>query len=221
MSWPAPRPRQSVSDPDPERSVRKRWPWYAAAMLLGLALGALGYLWRHPASGPARIAVATAATPAVQQPPQTVAPAAGAEGIVEGTPVPSAPDTSGIRVLLDRWAGALKRGDADAAAQCYAPVVSTYFDRHAVTRQAVGQSIRKPHAHYGHLDVFRISDLGITPVSEDRAVATFRKHWRMSGHGKSGGEEQERMTLVRTDGVWHISSEQAEIAGAEPRSPSL
>jgi hypothetical protein len=222
MSWPAPRPRQSVSDPDPEGSGRRRWPWYAAAMLLGLALGALGYVWWHPGSGPARIAVATAATPAVQQPPpQPVPPAANAEGIVEGTPVPSTPDTSGVRLLLDRWAGALKRGDADAAAQCYAAVVSTYFDRHAVTRQAVRQSIRKPHARYGHLDVFRISDLGITPVSEDRAVATFRKHWRMSGHGKSSGEEQERMTLVRTAGVWHISSEQAETAGAEARSPSL
>ncbi len=117
-------------------------------MLLGLALGALGYVWwktrSHAASGPARIAVATAATPAVQPPPQPVAPAASAEGIVEGTPVPSMPDTSGVRMLLDRWAGALKRGDADAAAQCYAPVVNTYFDRHAVTRQAVRQTSGSP-----------------------------------------------------------------------------
>ena len=117
---------------------------------------------------------------------------------------------SGIHELLDRWAGALKRGDVEAAAQCYAPVVSTYFTRHNVTREGVRQSIRQARARYGRLDVYRISGLGITPVSDSRAVATFRKHWRTSGRGRSAGEEEERMTLVRTEGAWQISSEQAE-----------
>jgi hypothetical protein len=196
MTWPAPRPRQSVPEPEPEhpatRGRRWRWLWYTAAALLGLAGGALGYLWWHPDTGVERIAVATPAPPA-------------ARPIVEGTPAPPAPDTAAIHELLDRWAGALKSGDVEAAAQCYAPVVSTYFTRHNVTREAVRQSIRS-----GRLDVYRIAGLGITPVSDSRAVATFRKHWQTSGRRRSAGEEEERMTLVRTEGVWQISSEQAE-----------
>src|ERR1039458_479402 len=77
-----------------------------------------------------------------------------------------------------------------------------------VTREAVRQSIRQA-ARYGRLDVYRISGLSITPVSDSRAVATFRKHWRISGRGRPAGEEGERMTLVRTEGAWRISSEQA------------
>jgi hypothetical protein len=68
----------------------------------------------------------------------------------------------------------------------------------------------KDRARYGRPDIYRISGIGITPVSETRAVATFRKHWqwRTLGRGRSAGEEDERMTLVRTQGVWRISSEQ-------------
>jgi hypothetical protein len=86
--------------------------------------------------------------------------------------------------------------------------VSTYFARHDVTREAVRQSIRQ--ARYGRLDVYRLTGMAITPVSDSRAVATFRKHWQVSGRRRSAGEEEERMTLVRADGAWRISSEQAE-----------
>jgi hypothetical protein len=203
MSWPAPRPRQSRPEPEPELRTRRRWPWYIAAVLLGLAGGALGYLWWHPDAGVERIAATTAAPPA--------AAPIQARPIVEGTPAPPEPDTAGVHELLDRWAGALKRGDVETAAQCYAPVVSTYFERHDVTRDAVRQSIQRERARYGRPEVYRISGLGITPVSDTRAVANFRKHWqwRTPGRGRAAGEEQERMTLVRTEGVWRISSEQA------------
>ena len=117
--------------------------------------------------------------------------------------MPPASDTDGIHELLDRWAAALKKGDAEAASRCYAPVVSTYFSRHDVSRDGVRQSIRRVR-----LDVYRISGLAVTPVSDTRAVATFRKHWQTSGRRRSSGEEAERMTLIRTDGAWLISSEQ-------------
>jgi hypothetical protein len=196
MTWPAPRPRLQ---PEPDRPARKRWPWYIAAMLLGLVGGALGYLRWHPDAGVERIAVTNPAPPP-------------ARPIVEGTPAPPEPDIAGIHQLLDRWADALKRGDVDAAAQCYAPVVSTYFDRHDVTREAVRQSIRQTRARYGRPDIYRISGLGITPVSDSRAVATFQKHWRWRtlGRARPAGEEEERMTLVRSEGAWQISSEQPE-----------
>ncbi len=197
MTWPAPRPRLQ---PEPDRPARKRWRWYAAATLLGLVGGALGYLWWHPQTGVERIAATVPAPPPAARP------------IVEGTPAPPEPDPAGIHRLLDRWADALKRGDVDAAAQCYAPVVGTYFDRHDVTREAVRRSIRQTRARYGRPGDYRISGLAITPVGDSRAVATFRKHWRWrtSGRSRPTGEEEERMTLVRTDGVWQISSEQPE-----------
>lgn len=206
-AWPPPRPRASMLEPEPEGPAingrGRRWLWYAAATLFGLVGGALGYLWSHPDAGVERIAVTTVAPPA---PPPAARP------IVEGTPAPPEPDTAAIHELLDRWSSALKSGDVEAAAQCYAPVVSTYFARHDVTREAVRQSIRQVRARYGRPDVYRISSLAIMPVSDSRAVATFRKHWhwRTSGRGRSAGEEEERMTLVRDGGVWRISSEQLE-----------
>jgi len=130
--------------------------------------------------------------------------------IVEGTPAPPAPDIAGIHALLDRWSSALKRGDVNAAAQCYAPVVNTYFARHGVTREAVRESLLQSRARYGRLEIYRLSGLGITPVSDSRAVATFRKRWKASGRARSAGEEEERMTLVRNRGAWQISSEQTE-----------
>lgn len=208
MTWPPPRPRASMPEAEPQRRAPKsprwpwRWQWYAAAMLIGLVGGAFGYLWWNPYAGLERIAVTPAAPPA---------PAVAARPIVEGTPAPPEPNTAAIHELLDRWAGALKQGDLATAAQCYAPVVSTYYARHNVTREAVRQSIGRDRARYGRLDVYRVSGVGITPVSDSRAVVTFRKywHWQASGRGRPAGVEQERMTLVSTGGVWQISSEQA------------
>jgi hypothetical protein len=201
MAWPAPRPRQSMPEPEPAHRARRRWPWYVSAILLGLIGGALGYLWWHPDAGVERLAVSAA-------PPPPAAPVA--QPVVEGTPAPPEPNIEAIPELLEHWAAALKRGDVDAAAQCYAPVVGAYFDRHDVSRDTVRQSMLKDRARYGRPDIYRISGIGITPVSETRAVATFRKHWqwRTLGRGRSAGEEDERMTLVRTQGVWRISSEQ-------------
>lgn len=206
VTWPPPRARLV---PEPERPAGKRWPWYLAAMALGLAGGALGYLWWTPQAGEARPA-ATSAGPPAAIPSQPWPAASPAQPAVEAAPVPPAPDMAGIQALLDRWASALKRGDVNAAGECYAPVVTTYFSRHDVTRAAVRKSMQQARARYGRLEVYRISGVAITPVGENRAVATFRKHWRTSGRTRSAGSEAERITLVRNQGAWQISSEQAE-----------
>jgi hypothetical protein len=210
MTWPAPRPRLD-EDTEPERGARNRWPWYTAAAIFGLLAGALGYLWSHPQAGKEQVAVAappTLTAPPVVQP--VAAKSDAAKPDVEGTPVPPTADIAGIHALLDGWSAALRRGDVQAAAKCYAPVVSTYFARHVVTRDAVSQSLKQSRDRYGRLEIYRISGLGITPVSDTRAVATFRKRWKTSGRTRSAGEEEERMTLVRNQGEWQISSEQTE-----------
>ena len=213
LPWPAPPRHLSMIEPESETATgtlsRRRWLWYTAAVTAGLLGGALLYLQWHADRGPERIAAAAPApqvarpilegTPAPPEQPTAPAPAA---------PAQLQPDTAGLHQFLDRWATALKRDDLDAAAGCYAPIVSTYFNRHNVTREAVRQSIRLARARYGRLDIYRLSGLTITPVSENRAIATFRKHWQTSGRRRFAGEEDERMTLVRTDGAWQISSEQ-------------
>jgi len=198
IAWPEPRPRLIA---EPERPPKSRRTWYIGALALGLAGGALGYVWLRPQPLP-RTPVALAA-------PSPPLPASGPPAAVEGTPA-TGPDLAGIHALLDRWAVSLKKGDVGTAAACYAPVVSTYYSRHEVTRDAVRQSLQDSRAHYGRLEVYRISGLGITPISDTRAVATFRKHWRIAGRARSAGEEAERMTLVRNQGAWQISSEQTE-----------
>jgi len=216
LSWPPPRPRML---PEPEPPAKKRWVWYAALAAIGVVGGALGYQWLHPSHSapvpsPAVTAPAAAPTEAETSKPSALNPPKPApnasETTAEESPATAAPDTAAIRTLLDRWANALKRGDLPAATACYAPLVSTYFGRHDVTRETVRGRIKQTLAHYGGLDIYRISELKITPVSDARAVATFRKSWRTSGRHKSAGEEQERMTLVRNQGDWRISSEQQE-----------
>ncbi|HUO32023.1 MAG TPA: nuclear transport factor 2 family protein [Bryobacteraceae bacterium] len=199
-SWPPPRPRL---EPEPEHAPRRGWFWYAAAIALGLLGGGIGYLLLHPANGAPR--------PLANSAPAATAAAAGpVQPAVVGTAVAEAPDTAGIHELLSRWSAALKRGDVDTAAACYAPVVTTYFARHDIPRAAVRQTIRQARARYGRLEFYRLSGVNITPVSDNRAVATFRKQWKMAGRARSAGSETERMTLVRNDGAWRISSEQPE-----------
>jgi hypothetical protein len=63
-------------------------------------------------------------------------------------------------------------------------------------------------ARYGKPAILRISELTVTPVSENRAVASFRKHWQTDGPRIFAGEEQERLTFVRTEDAWKIASEE-------------
>lgn len=210
MSWPAPRPRLD-SDTQQLALPSRRWIWYAAAIVLGVVGGALGYLWWHADAGAEPLAIATPAPSLPHPQPAAVPPGTSATGDADAA-VPEAPaqDAAGVRLLLDRWVVALKRGDVDAAARCYAPQVSTYFNRHDVSREAVMQSIRKVRAGNGRLEVYKISHLEIRPEGSDKAVAMFHKQWQWAGRRRSAGEEDERMTLVRVDAGWRISAEEAQ-----------
>jgi proteasome lid subunit RPN8/RPN11 len=213
ISWPPPRLRLVE---EPERAPKKKWMWYVAATVLGVAAGALGYVslqtapqqkqqqapQQVPQSAPHPNTELSQAAPRVPPPPvpEQAAP-----------DVPAPPDSAGIHALLDQWSIALKRGDNQAAAACYAPLVSIYFGRHDVPREAVRQSIiQRSLAPYGRLDIFRISGLAITPAGNGRAVVVFLKHWQTSGYRKFSGEERERMTLAHNQGAWQIVAEQQE-----------
>lgn len=208
ISWPPPRARLA---PAPEPSRRRLWPWYTALTAVGMAAGALGYLALHPGTGAVRetLPIAPAPSQAAVSPAPAPSPSP-AERAGEDPAGPATSDKEGIHALLDRWSGALKRGDARTASECYAPVVSNYYGRRNVTREGVQRSIRQSLGRSGRLDIYRVSDLQVMPVSEGRAVATFRKHWQTSGYRKFAGEEQDRLTLEQQEGAWRITSEQEQ-----------
>jgi hypothetical protein len=216
-------PRESWADEDEDKPRRENF-WIAFAVVLAVMGVAVGYLSLRSDDGPEKPAAVAAReqrpaneAPADQPKPSPTVPAAPAAARAPGgsadrvTPLPSAETdggAAGVRDLINRWSDALKRGDLEEAAGYYAPRVSPYFSRRGVSRDAIRQGLRKALGTSGKFDIHRISGLKIAKLSGDRAVVTFRKRWQTSGGRKSAGEEQDRLTLVRSNGAWQIASEQ-------------
>ena len=203
--------------PQPEPKSNRQWIWTAVAVVLAAIGGALGYLSVRPdpAAAPARQA-ATAdrgSVPDVLPAPINPKPSPVGES---GRPAAEPPaqavqEPTDIHAFLNHWADAVRRGDAPAAAACYTSRVGPYFTRGSISRDSVRQSIRQSISRYGKLSINRISDVSIQMAGRSKAVVTFRKHWQSAGYDKFSGEEQERVTLVRSSkGAWRISSEQEE-----------
>jgi hypothetical protein len=179
--------------------------------VLGVVGGALGYLALHPEAGSVQRAAPNVTASSQAAPPSAKgSPMQAAQPAKDTAERTTDEQAGGVQAVLDRWSTAIKHGDADAAAQCYAPQVATYFDLHNADRDQVRRAIRHSLSRYGGLDIYRLSGIKITPVAADRAVVTFRKHWQTSGYRKSAGEEQERLVLVHNQGAWQIASEQEE-----------
>lgn len=115
-----------------------------------------------------------------------------------------------VQAFLSDWVDALKDGDVATYVDCYAPTLSTYFIRHNVSQAEVRKSVDQMLKRYGRLDIYKISDLQVTPAGRGRAIATFRKRWQTSGRKKFAGEERERLTLAKVDGSWEITSEEEQ-----------
>ncbi|MFN7994193.1 MAG: hypothetical protein U0Q18_11350 [Bryobacteraceae bacterium] len=228
LSWPAPRPR--FLEQEPERTSKRNWLWYTIAAALGLVGGALGYLSLHPGDGAEQKAVRTARAPASTAPsatsPRTVEPRISDSG-TPPVPGPAEPSHSAERVatdaaevspktamqvqaVLQRWSNALRRSDTREAARLYEPVVGTYFTQHDVAREEIARSIQQARSRYGRFEIYRISGVRLVPAGDNRVTATFRKHWQTAGYRKYAGEEQERLILVRKNGIWKIESEEQE-----------
>jgi len=118
----------------------------------------------------------------------------------------------GIQAAIERWQNAILSGDPDVIAACYAPRLERYLDRQNSTSALVRQAAMRSFQQYGKPAILRISGLTILPVSPDRAIATFRKHWQTGGPRVFAGEEQERLALVRVgespEPLWRIISEE-------------
>ena len=139
----------------------------------------------------------------------------GASGSADraGPPVATARDRAvkrQVQTFLSEWARALKRGDVESYVDSYAPRLTTYFTRRNVSHAEVRKSVEQMIKRYGRLDIYKITDLQVTPAGRGKAIATFRKRWQTSGRKKFAGEERERLMLAKADGSWEITSEEEE-----------
>ena len=199
-----PPPKQRQVEPPPQRS--RDWTWIAGLATLCLAAGVLGFLSVGPRQTPA---------PAVPAPVRK-APEVPRQASVEKSeippvaPVPAAEENAmppvvtpamelGVQEALAQWQRAVLSGDPELLANCYA----SNFSADEVKRSAINSVAR-----YGKPAILKISELTLTAEPGGRAVATFRKHWQTSGPKVYAGEEQERVTFVKTDDIWKIASQE-------------
>jgi hypothetical protein len=154
---------------------------------------------RAPVSSPPA-AAAPEPEPATVPPPAAVTPEPAAVPppsavSVTAVPEPSEPVEERVRAAIAQWVRAMRSGKSDLIAASYAPQL----------RDNPGRQFA---AQYGRLAILRLSDLSITGVSKDRAIAIFRKHWQTAGPSVSAGEVQERLTLMKFGDSWKIALEE-------------
>ena len=207
----------------PEETNESVRHWAIAVIVLSIFGAVLGY--RSVGSQPepavqksARVDEASRAESATSQPlPARTVPA----GIPYTPPSPfgtahdidephdsSSASIRDIQSTLAGWAQAMRSGNPNTAAAFYAPFVNPYFQAHNASRMDVLRTISQSLARYGRPAILRLSNIRRTDLQQNRAVATFRKHWQTSGPRIFAGEEEERLALLRQNDGWKIASEE-------------
>ncbi len=219
---PPARPRRTEIE-TVDTPARRNHYWLAAVAALSIAAAVVGYRsvamqTSPPAPPPGRTAspagnqVASQITPAKSSQPLTPAPAvvrpAASAKVTASTPAPISTVEQGVREAIGRWQRAQRSGDPNLIAACYTAQLDRYFHHHNLPVSAVLKSAEQNVAKYGRPAILRISDVTIMTLSEDKAIVSFRKHWQTLGPRVFAGEEQERITLVREQQSWKISSEE-------------
>ncbi|HTS31861.1 MAG TPA: nuclear transport factor 2 family protein [Bryobacteraceae bacterium] len=192
----------------------RNWKWAAAVAVLTVGAAILGYRSVTPRSAepppePFQSVPSATPNPATEPAPPPVSkpappPASAPSPHVAETAAPPALSPvleQAIRDAIEQWGRAIRSGDSSLIEACYAPHLD--HSQAAVTHAPV-QTMER----YGKPAILRITNLTVTPLAEDRVVASFRKHWQTSGPRFFAGEEQERLTFVRTRDAWKIASEE-------------
>jgi hypothetical protein len=186
------------------RASARQW-WIAGVAALTIAALLLGYRsvgHRHAAPPQPASSTLKSEPPAAERQARPQAPPPGylpvADSVIEEE----------IRGALDRWTAALRTGNPDQIAASYTPQMERYFNQRDASDASVRRAVAEMTARYGKMAIVRLSEINIVPLSTERALATFRKHWQTGGPHIFAGEEQERLTFVKLSQGWRIASEQ-------------
>jgi len=206
----ATRPRRVETDEGPDRS----WLWVAALLILTVAGAVLGYRSVDSSSNQSQ---PLKEQPVKEQPAPAPAATAHPAAAVSQPPAPEVPKPSPladealvpvIQAAILRWQRAVLSGDPDRLAACYAPQLERYFSQRNASSAEVRRVAMQSVARYGRPAILRVSGVSIIPISPDRALATFRRHWQTGAPKVFAGEDQERMAFVRVRDEWKIASEE-------------
>jgi hypothetical protein len=125
-----------------------------------------------------------------------------------------------IKEVLDTWAKSFRSKDARIQADCYAPVVETYFRWHNVSKEQLLHDKEKAFAAMAEIRKFDVSDIHISfeqateksdsSIVYGRAVATLLKEWDTStATGKPfSGKAIEKLTFTSSAEGWKIVGEE-------------
>ncbi len=209
---PPPRPRH-VETQETQEIGGRNWTWVAAVAALTIAAAVLGYRSVAPRpteSAPEAVPKASSASQTPVSDPMPAPAPVTAGTIADSGKQPAIPPETeqAVRHALAQWQDAVRSGDPNQIAACYASQLDHYFNQRNSSQAEVRRAAVQSVARYGKPAILRISDLTVTPVSENRAVASFRKHWQTNGPRIFAGEEQERLTFVKTEEDWKIASEE-------------
>jgi hypothetical protein len=109
-----------------------------------------------------------------------------------------------IGQALNEYQRAVMDRSAEAASNCYAPVVQAYFLANSVPRSEVMADYQRKFRKYPKIVQFAISGIQVVSFSNTRATVTFEKSWDFRGPKPYVGDEKAQMVFLKIDGEWKI-----------------
>jgi hypothetical protein len=86
-----------------------------------------------------------------------------------------------IEAQLNSYQDAMRAGNPEAIADCYASAVDMFFLWHNVTRKAVLNQYQRNFTTYTSVPLVAISKIEFGDLNGTRITATFDKQWDMRG----------------------------------------
>jgi hypothetical protein len=109
-----------------------------------------------------------------------------------------------IGQALNAYQNAVMNRNAEAAGNCYAPIVQGYFLANSVPRSEVIADYQRKFRKYPEIVRFAISGIRVISSSNTRTTVTFEKSWDFRGPKPYAGDEKAQMVFLKIDGEWKI-----------------
>jgi hypothetical protein len=125
-----------------------------------------------------------------------------------------------VRNAVAAWVSAFSSKNPTLTAECYAPLVETYFLKHNLSRAQIEAYLASAFAQTVDMRKYEVRDVQVTFLPSEqksansivysRAIATFHKEWETKeSDGKTfQGEEIEQLTLTSSPQGWKIVREE-------------